>query len=115
MPIPVITVAQTREWEKVTWASGVKEDVVMRRAGQAVARLVERLTRPNDSVLFLAGKGHNGDDTAYAHDYLEGRRRTLLRVIDPDADAKAVLTQLDSRHALLVDGLFGIGLSRPLA
>jgi NAD(P)H-hydrate epimerase len=115
MPIPVITVAQMREWEKVTWASGLKEEAVMRRAGQAIARLAERLTQPNDSILFLAGKGHNGDDTAYAHDYLEGRRRTLLRVIDPEADIKAVLAQLQGRHALVVDGLFGIGLNRPLA
>src|SRR5689334_16874034 len=115
MPIPVITVAQMREWEKVTWASGIKEDDVMRRAGQAVARLAERLTQPGDSVLFLAGKGHNGDDTAYAHDLLEGRKRTLLRVIDPELDAKGLLAGLREPHALLVDGLFGIGLNRPLA
>jgi NAD(P)H-hydrate epimerase len=115
MPIPVITVAQMREWEKVTWASGVNEDHVMRRAGQAVARLAERLTKPGDSILFLAGKGHNGDDTAFAHDFVEGRKRSLLRVIDPELDAKAVLAQLDEPHALLVDGLFGIGLNRPLA
>jgi len=115
MPTPVITVAQMREWEKVTWASGIKEDDVMRRAGLAVARLAERLTRPGDSILFLAGKGHNGDDTAYACDRIESRKRTLLRVIDPSVDAKAVWTELQSGHALVVDGLFGIGLNRPLA
>lgn len=115
MPIPVITVAQMREWEKVTWASGIKEAEVMRRAGQAVARFAERLTRPGDSILFLAGKGHNGDDTAYAHDLIEGRKRTLLRVIDPELDARALLAQLETPHALVVDGLFGIGLNRPLA
>lgn len=115
MPIPVISVAQMREWEKVTWASGIKEDDVMRRAGQAVARLAERLTHPGESILFLAGKGHNGDDTAYAHDLVEGRKRTLLRIIDPELDAKALLAGLKEDHALLVDGLFGIGLNRPLA
>ncbi len=115
MPTPVITVAQMREWEKVTWASGIKEDDVMRRAGLAVARWVERLTRPGDSILLLAGKGHNGDDTAYAHDLIEGRKRTLLRVIDPELDSRSVLDALHARHALLVDGLFGIGLNRPLS
>jgi NAD(P)H-hydrate repair Nnr-like enzyme with NAD(P)H-hydrate epimerase domain len=115
MPIPVITVAQMREWEKVTWASGIKEEGVMRRAGQAVARLAERVTRPGDSVLFLAGKGHTGDDTALAYDLLEGRKRKLLRVIDPELDAKGLLAELKEPHALLVDGLFGIGLNRPLA
>lgn len=115
MPIPVITVAQMREWEKVTWASGVQEDDVMRRAGRATARFAEHLTQAGDSILFLAGKGHNGDDTAFAYDQIEGRRKTLLRVIDPDLDAKGLLSELESKHALLIDGLFGIGLNRPLA
>ena len=78
MAIPVISVAQMREWEKATWADGVREEDVMRRAGEAVARAVERLTRPNDLVLFLAGKGHNGDDTAYAHEFITHRRCELL-------------------------------------
>ncbi len=115
MPIPVITVAQMREWEKVTWSSGVKEDDVMRRAGLSVARLAARLTRPGESILFLAGKGHNGDDAAYAHDLIEGRKRSLVRVVDPDLDAKVVRSALESRPALVVDGLFGIGLNRTLA
>jgi ADP-dependent NAD(P)H-hydrate dehydratase / NAD(P)H-hydrate epimerase len=115
MPIPVITVAQMREWERVTWASGVKEDEVMRRAGRAVARLVERYTKPGDRVLVLAGKGHNGDDAAYAHDSIEGRKRELLRVIDPEVDSTEVVGSLEANPALIVDGLFGVGLNRPLA
>jgi len=115
MPIPIITVAQMREWEKVTWASGVKEETVMRRAGQAVARLAERLTRPGDSVLFLAGKGHNGDDAAYGCDALNERGKKLLRVIDPESSAKELPERLRDQPGLLVDGLFGIGLNRPLS
>ena len=84
MPIPVISVAQMREWEKATWASGQNEDAVMRRAGHAVARAAERLTRPADSILVLAGKGHNGDDAAYAGDFIRERKLRLLRVIDPE-------------------------------
>ena len=115
MPLPVITVAQMREWEKATWASGQKEDVVMRRAGLAVARVAERLTRPGDFVLVLAGKGHNGDDTAYAGDLLKERKVHLLRVIDPEISAKELAPLLARRPALILDGLFGIGLNRPLA
>lgn len=115
MPIPVVTVAQMREWEKVTWASGVKEDAVMRRAGTAVARLAERLTRPDDFVLFLAGKGHNGDDAAYAFDFIAQRRRELVRATDPAVAAKEIGAHLRRQPALLVDGLFGIGLNRPLS
>ena len=98
MPIPVITVAQMREWEKATWASGQKEDVVMRRAGLAVARVTERLTRPGDFVLVLAGKGHNGDDTAYAGDLLKERKVHLLRVIDPEISAKELAPLLARRQ-----------------
>lgn len=104
-----------REWEKVTWASGVKEDAVMRRAGQAVARRAEQLTRPGDFVLFLAGKGHNGDDAAYAYDFITDRSRDLLRVIDPEISAREIEPYLQRNPALVIDGLFGIGLNRPLS
>ena len=115
MPIPVVSVAQMREWEKVTWASGIKEDAVMRRAGAAVARMAEKLTRPDDFVLFLAGKGHNGDDAAYGFDFLTHRRRELVRVIDPAIAGKEIAAHLQRKPALLVDGLFGIGLNRALS
>src|SRR6185295_13068551 len=115
MPIPVVTVAQMREWEKVTWASGIKEDAVMRRAGAAVARLAEKLTRPDDFILFLAGKGHNGDDAAYGFDFISQRRRELVRVTDPAIAGKEITAHLQRKPALLVDGLFGIGLNRALS
>lgn len=115
MPIPVITVAQMREWEKVTWASGVKEDAVMRQAGQAVARLAEQLTKPDDFILILAGKGHNGDDAAYACDFLNRRRKELVRVIDPEISSHDLEPHFKLRPALIIDGLFGIGLNRPLS
>ncbi len=115
MPIPVVTVAQMRQWEKVTWASGVKEDAVMRRAGTALARWSEKLTQPDDLILFLAGKGHNGDDAAYGFDFITQRRRELVRVIDPALAAKEIAGHLQRKPALLVDGLFGIGLNRSLS
>lgn len=115
MPIPVITVSQMREWEVATWAAGVQEESVMRRAGQAVAQAAERLTRPDGFVLFLAGKGHNGDDTRFGHDYFAGRPKELLRVADPESTAAQLSPLLARRPALIVDGLFGIGLNRPLS
>jgi NAD(P)H-hydrate epimerase len=115
MPLPVISVAQMREWERVTWAGGVKEDDVMRQAGRAVARQAEAMTRPGDFVFFLAGKGHNGDDAAYAYNFIENRERALLRVVDPENAVKDVQRHLKRSPALIVDGLFGIGLNRSLA
>jgi hypothetical protein len=38
MPVPVISVAQMREWEKATWDSGQTEASVIMRVGERVAR-----------------------------------------------------------------------------
>jgi len=35
MSLPVISIAQMREWEKATWATGQSETEVIRRVGQA--------------------------------------------------------------------------------
>lgn len=115
MSIPVISVAQMRELEKVTWNSGMTEESVMQRAGEAVARAAERMTPPGALVLVLAGKGHNGDDAAYAHDYLSDRKAQMIRVLDPETGLRELETRLGDRPALIVDGLFGIGLNRPLS
>ena len=87
----------------------------MRKAGAAVARQAELMTRPGDRIVFLAGKGHNGDDTAYACEAVQNRSCELLRIVDPEFSDHALTAQLARKPALLVDGLFGIGLNRPLA
>jgi NAD(P)H-hydrate epimerase len=115
MPVPVISVAQMREWEQATWATGQSEEAVMRRAGQAVARCAERLTTAGDPVLVVAGRGHNGDDAVFAAEYLADRKATVIRVSEPDAALPEISAQLETTPALVVDGLFGIGLNRPLS
>jgi len=115
MPVRVITVAQMREWEKATWASGQTEDAVMRRAGQAVAEHAQRLTSPAERVLVLAGKGHNGEDAKYAAKFLAGRNVKVLQVLDPETAVKEFNAALKDSPALVIDGLFGIGLNRPLS
>jgi NAD(P)H-hydrate epimerase len=115
MPIPVISVAQMREWERATWATGVKEDDVIRRVGKRVARRARKLTRAGDTILFLVGKGHNGDDASAAAKQLEGRRAEVLEMFLPGTDLLPLEQALQEKPALIVDGLFGIGLNRPLA
>lgn len=100
-----------REWERATWAAGVSEESVMRRAGAAVAQVALRMTRPGAEVLVLAGKGHNGDDARFAAESLPGRSARVVNVMDP---AGVVAEVKGFSGALIVDGLFGIGLSRPL-
>ena len=74
MPLPVIQTAQMREWENASWAAGLKQSDVIRRVGQLVARRASQLTRTDDFILLLAGKGHNGDDAAYGCEFIQGRR-----------------------------------------
>jgi ADP-dependent NAD(P)H-hydrate dehydratase / NAD(P)H-hydrate epimerase len=114
MPLPVITIAQMREWEKATWASGQTEAEVIQRVGSCVARFALRLTRPGDLILILAGKGHNGEDARSARNHLAGRRVEALEVTNPAADLAKLGELLSARPALVIDGLFGIGLDRPL-
>jgi yjeF C-terminal region, hydroxyethylthiazole kinase-related len=114
MPIPVITIAQMREWEKATWAIGQTEAEVIRRVGKCVATYALRLTLPDDLILILAGKGHNGEDARCAQDHLTQRRVNLIEVKDPAADYSKLEAVLSLRPALIIDGLFGIGINRPL-
>src|SRR5262249_12103138 len=51
----------------------------------------------------------------YGCEAVGGRRKKLLRVIDPEVSAQELQGQLASPPALIVDGLFGIGLSRTLS
>ncbi|HEX7569953.1 MAG TPA: NAD(P)H-hydrate epimerase, partial [Verrucomicrobiae bacterium] len=115
MPIPVISTAQMREWETATWAAGQTEAEVIRRVGKRVARRARKLTRAGDTILFLVGKGHNGDDARAAAKQLEGRRGEVLEMFLPDTDLLPLESALKEKPALIVDGLFGIGLNRPLS
>ena len=72
------------------------------------------LTRPGDTILLLAGKGHNGDDVRAVANHLSEREVSLLSVTDPAKTRQKLPLDLDPAPALVVDGLFGIGLNRPL-
>ena len=103
-----------REWEKATWASGRTEAEVIRRVGEQLAHLALQLSQSGDSILILAGKGHNGDDARAAQKHLAGREAELLEIKDPDLDLSRLEGCPSGRPALVIDGLFGVGLNRPL-
>jgi NAD(P)H-hydrate epimerase len=115
MSISVISIAQMREWEKATWAAGQTEEAVIRLVGERLAARALGMTRAGDAILILAGKGDNGADAKAAREHLTSRSVELLEVGDP----AAVETQLDilltRRPALVIDGLFGIGINRALS
>ncbi|RTZ65370.1 MAG: hypothetical protein DSZ35_09035, partial [Verrucomicrobia bacterium] len=114
MALPVITVEQMRRWEAATWESGKTEEEVIAQVGEVVANRAMELTRPGDAILLLAGKGHNGDDVRAMGGHLPGREVNLLSVTDPAKTRQKLPLDLDPAPALVVDGLFGIGLNRPL-
>lgn len=113
MPSDVVSIAQMHDWEHATWAAGQTESQVIRRVGELVGRQGVRLTRSGDLILILAGKGHNGEDARGARDHLDGRRVEVLDVADATVLA-GLEAALARRPALIIDGLFGIGINRPL-
>ena len=115
MPVPVINIAAMREWEKATWATGQTEAEVIRRVGKRIARRARKLTGEDDVILILAGKGHNGDDARAAKEFLDDRKVKILELFLPDTDLLPLEMALREKPALLIDGLFGIGLNRPLS
>jgi NAD(P)H-hydrate epimerase len=114
MPLPVISIAQMRDWEQATWAAGQTEAAVIRRVASCVAHRALQLTQPGDLILILAGKGHNGEDARGAREHLTERRVEVLDVTATADDLSKLDALLASRPALVIDGLFGIGLNRPL-
>lgn len=114
MPIPVLSVAQMRAWENATWQTGRTEDEVIHLVGSAIARRVLELTALGQSILLLAGKGNNGADVRAVGKHLSDRRVELLSVDAPETDFAKLDAALRQQPALIVDGLFGIGLNRPL-
>src|SRR5208282_1490427 len=130
MSVPVINLAQMRDWERATWAAGQTEAEVIRRVGEKIAERALQITHAGDAILILAGKGHNGDDARAARKHLENRRLDIINVTEPEAAlaefqrrtgvapvSDSSVSNGDRRDAcptLLIDGLFGIGLSRPL-
>lgn len=122
---PVLTAAAMRAAEQLVMADGATETELMDRAGRAVAEAVGRLAATRE-VLILCGPGNNGGDgyiaaailaergtavrvAAASEPHSEGCRRAAARWNGP------VEALSEARGApVLVDALFGIGLSRGL-
>jgi NAD(P)H-hydrate epimerase len=119
MPLPVISVAQMREWENATWAAGRSPAAVIKNVGRALARHALALTRAGDTILILTGRGHNGDDARAARPGLRQRKVEVVEAADPRIARGKFSRRMApapgrARPKLVVDGLFGIGLNRPL-
>lgn len=122
---PVLTAAETRSAEEAVMAAGVSVDTLMERAGLALARAVWRFGGGR-STLILCGPGNNGGDGYVAARLLQswGVPVRLAALLPPaTAVAKRAAAQWSGKveglagadpAPILVDAIFGTGLSRAL-
>lgn len=133
------TVAEIREIERANLAA-LPPGTLMQRAGAAAADCAQRLlgaAAAGGRILAIAGPGNNGGDAIEAARLLagSGMEVTVLLCADPGrlpADAAGALArarggtvkfvETDAAAVtqggawdLVIDGLFGIGLARPIA
>lgn len=126
-PTQILTVAEMTAADQAAEAAGTPVEVLMERAGAAVAAAAAARFSPC-RTLVLAGPGNNGGDAYVAARHLKDRgfdvRVEALGSPRSDAAKKAAadwkgpvasLTGELGEAALIVVGLFGAGLDRPLA
>lgn len=122
---PVLTAAAMRAAEQAVMTQGVSEAALMDRAGRAIAQAVARLAAGRE-ILVLCGSGNNGGDGYIAAARLreQGQAVRVAALAEPRSEGcrraaelwGGAVTTLDKVEPgpVLVDALFGTGLSRGL-
>jgi len=107
MPSPIYLSADIRRIEE---AAAGSTPPLMQRAGAAAAELAAKLIGDKArDILVLAGPGNNGGDALIAAELLAQRFFRVSVVKRPEELAES------KNWGLVIDGLFGIGLTRPVA
>lgn len=122
----ILTAAQMRGAEQALFDKGISVSVLMERAGRGAADYVWRMAGPGRMVTVLCGRGNNGGDgwvIARALAERGGRVQVVMAAAAApvseaaraarDAYAGPVVDG-DARGDVLVDCLYGTGLSRGL-
>lgn len=127
----LLSVEEMRAADRFAVEAGEASYDLMRRAGAAVARVALRRLEPGRPVAVLCGPGNNGGDGFVAAACLAGHGADVRVVLcgtraqltgDAARAAAAwhgsVFSPADAaldRETLIIDALFGAGLSRPLS
>ncbi len=132
MPTVAYTVAQARELDRLASASfGIPEYTLMQRAGQAAATFIHRHFPLAQRIAIVCGPGNNAGDGYVLARLLQAARRDVVVVAEGNTpqEGPALAAFGDWRSAggalapfaghfdefdLVVDALFGIGLTRAL-
>jgi hydroxyethylthiazole kinase-like uncharacterized protein yjeF len=127
-PLPPLSVSAIREHEAKGLALGLP---LMQRAGRAAATFIEQYLARGSSVTLLIGPGNNGGDALVMGQLLQAEGFEIVGVMPHQAlhspeDAQHALAQWKAAGLSLqtvlpevkpdgvVDGFFGIGLTKPL-
>ena len=126
-PRPLLTAERMRAAEQLAIDSGTSVQQLMERAGAALAEAVYRFAGPLPALV-LCGPGNNGGDGYVAARHLADRGVAVrvAALADPKSDAaKEAIRQWDgdveqlsadtTGAPLVIDALFGTGLTRGLA
>lgn len=123
---PILTAAQMREAEEALFAAGITVDELMSQAGRGAAEWVWRVSGGR-RVTVLTGPGNNGGDGWVIAEAIRARGGEVAVVMAAEPATPAaknaralyqgqVLTaDAAPRGEVLVDCLFGTGLTRPLS
>jgi hydroxyethylthiazole kinase-like uncharacterized protein yjeF len=108
---PILTPAEMAEADKRTIAAGTPVEVLMDRAGTAVAWVVRQLLDATYAkrAVIVCGKGNNGGDGLVAARVLEGWGVRVDVVRLEDGVPAAALDRALARADVLIDAMFGTG------
>ncbi|WP_206456268.1 NAD(P)H-hydrate dehydratase [Aurantimonas marina] len=128
--LALLTPDEMNEADRRTIAAGIPGIVLMERAAESVAAAAHAHYPRAERIALLAGPGNNGGDTYAAARLLGGAGRRveifgLVPVTNLHGDAAIAATAFDeptrplesfepATFDLVIDGLFGAGLSRPV-
>lgn len=131
----LLTCAEMAAADKAAVDAGIAGIVLMENAGRAVADVAARMVAPGGAVLVVCGPGNNGGDGFVAARLLEERGFDIRLVLLGDRDKlrgdaahmaglgtgaveawtpDTLAEQTEAGPDLIIDALFGAGLTRPL-